>query len=115
MKKIIFTLTTLTLLSGFTFFIAKTFAAKDVGAKIVKDAGTTTIQEIDYKQLYQDAISYGALNPEIKSYEQWVKENEEQFLPVYKDALDQHLFEPPLSYGEWLKLNNYGQPPGSGK
>lgn len=32
-------------------------------------------------------------------------------MPVYQKGLDEHVFEIPLSYNEWIKLNHYGQSP----
>ncbi|GIN73737.1 hypothetical protein J14TS2_42120 [Bacillus sp. J14TS2] len=75
-------------------------------------SGAFATENIDYKQLYQDAISDGALNTDTKSYDEFVKENEEEFIPVYDEGLKEKVFEESLSYTEWLKLNNYGQPPG---
>ncbi|GIN73739.1 hypothetical protein J14TS2_42140 [Bacillus sp. J14TS2] len=68
-------------------------------------------QGIDYKQLYQDGVSSGAIDPEIASYKQWVRKNEEEFMPIYQEGIEQDVFEKFLSYSEWIKLNNYGQPP----
>lgn len=112
MKRILLALMALTLLLGFTIFIPKTFAMQDGGIKATQNTATTdAATKVLYNKLYQEGIDYGAIKPKITSKDQWVKENEEQFMPVYKEGLDQHVFDASLSYSEWLKLNNYGQAP----
>ncbi|EOV9529234.1 hypothetical protein ACRS6Y_20420 [Bacillus cytotoxicus] len=66
---------------------------------------------IDYQSLYNQAIEKGVLDQNSVSFDQWLEQNEKEFMPVYQDGLNQGVFQEPLSYTEWLKLNNYGQPP----
>ncbi|YAR63392.1 hypothetical protein ACUIAK_11380 [Bacillus cytotoxicus] len=65
---------------------------------------------IDYQSLYNQAIEKGVLDQNSVSFDQWLEQNEKEFMPVYQDGLNQGVFQEPLSYTEWLKLNNYGQP-----
>lgn len=66
---------------------------------------------IDYQSLYNQAIQEGVLDQNSVSYNEWLKQNKEEFMPIYQDGLKQGVFLEPLSYNEWLKLNNYGQAP----
>lgn len=157
MKKNLFVLSILTFLIGCIFVILKIFprdTQKD--ATKVRERETPKVittkaasEKIDYHQLYQEGISAGAIDSNTLSYEQWVKENEEEFIPVYKKylnetkgaekvdyhqlyqeniyagainpkttsfeqwvkGLDKPIFDTPLSYAAWIKLNHYGQPP----
>lgn len=77
-------------------FNLKAFAAEEV---------------IDYQSLYNQAIQEGVLDQNSVSYNEWLKQNKEEFMPIYQDGLKQGVFLEPLSYNEWLKLNNYGQAP----
>lgn len=103
MKKILLTLMTLALVFGLTLFdYSKSFADTNSGSDS---------ESIDYHQLYQEGISAGIIDSENLSYKDWTKENKEEFMPVYQEGIDHDVFENSLSYGEWIKLNNYGQAP----
>lgn len=67
--------------------------------------------QIDYSSLYNQAIQEGVLDRNTVSLEQWTQQNKEEFYPVYVEGIQAKVFDQPLTYAEWLKLNNYGQAP----
>ncbi|MCD2224662.1 hypothetical protein LAX75_07815 [Listeria cossartiae] len=66
---------------------------------------------VDYDALYQQGVSEGIINQADVSLEEWVKENENEYKQVYQDGLKDGVYDASMSYEEWIKLNNYGQPP----
>lgn len=67
--------------------------------------------KVDYDALYQQGVSEGIINKADVSLETWIKENESEYNQVYQDGLKDGVYDASLSYEEWIKLNNYGQPP----
>ncbi|MCD2207267.1 hypothetical protein [Listeria booriae] len=67
----------------------------------------------DYKKLYSQGIEEGIINSETTLFEDWQRENEEEFYPNYKEAIatEDGLPEEFNNYETWLKVNNYGVPP----
>ncbi|MCM3224234.1 hypothetical protein [Terribacillus saccharophilus] len=65
---------------------------------------------IDSEALYRKAIKEGVISEADLSLEDWLTENE-QYKKIYDDGVKDNVFESPITYEEWLKLNNYGQEP----
>ncbi|KXY26787.1 hypothetical protein [Bacillus sp. FSL K6-0067] len=63
---------------------------------------------IDYHQLYNQAVQEGALKKERVSFEKW-KEDNKGFKKVYDEGRTKGVLEESISYAEWIKANNYGQ------
>lgn len=40
----------------------------------------------------------------------WTEENKNQYEQVYQDGLKDSIYNKSMSYEEWIKFNNYGQP-----
>ncbi|EAD4096432.1 hypothetical protein C5754_15065 [Listeria monocytogenes] len=67
--------------------------------------------KVDYDALYQQGVSEGIINKADVSLETWIKDNEGEYSQVYQDGLKDGVYDTSMSYEEWIKLNNYGQPP----
>jgi hypothetical protein len=67
----------------------------------------------DYLVAYNQGVKEGIIEPNKVSYDEWVKENDEQFKPNYLDGIKEGVIDPNLDYKNWLKENNYGQLPKS--
>lgn len=67
----------------------------------------------DYQKLYNQGVEEGIIKTETTSFEEWKKENEEDFYPNYKETIttEGHLPNEFNSYETWLKMNHYGVPP----
>lgn len=119
MKRTLLVLITLTFLIGGSFLVSKAFAESASGKKVIESKTKNyklskvdkIARKVDFKKLYQNGVYTHVINPNKKSYKKWVLENKKEFIPVYLDGIDQHVFEKPFTYEEWIKLNHYGIPP----
>ncbi|MBC1385598.1 hypothetical protein [Listeria innocua] len=69
------------------------------------------IATVDYEALYEQGVAEGIISSADVSLEAWVEANENEYKQVYQDGLRDDVYDASMSYEEWIKLNNYGQPP----
>ncbi|MBC2262542.1 hypothetical protein HCB45_13235 [Listeria sp. FSL L7-0091] len=69
------------------------------------------IATVDYEALYAQGVSEGIISSADVSLETWVEANENEYKQVYQDGLRDDVYDASMTYEEWIKLNNYGQPP----
>ncbi|MBC1400498.1 hypothetical protein [Listeria booriae] len=67
--------------------------------------------EANYQKIYEQGVSEGKINTANVSLEQWIDVNENEYYPVYEDGLKEKVYDISTTYAEWIKMNNYGQPP----
>lgn len=68
-------------------------------------------EKTDYEALYNQGVSEGIIKQADVSLETWTEENKNQYEQVYQDGLKDGIYDKSMSYEEWIKINNYGQPP----
>ncbi|WP_260490481.1 hypothetical protein [Listeria innocua] len=61
--------------------------------------------------LYEQGVAEGIIPSADVSLETWVEANENEYKQVYQEGLKDDVYDASMSYEEWIKLNNYGQPP----
>ncbi|EHK4067248.1 hypothetical protein JMY23_002371 [Listeria monocytogenes] len=66
---------------------------------------------VDYEALYDQGVAEGIIPSADVSLETWVEANENEYKQVYQDGLRDDVYDASMTYEEWIKLNNYGQPP----
>ncbi|EBF5115607.1 hypothetical protein FHZ94_07005, partial [Listeria monocytogenes] len=66
---------------------------------------------VDYEMLYEQGVAEGIIPSADVSLETWVEANENEYKQVYQEGLKDDVYDASMSYEEWIKLNNYGQPP----
>ncbi|WP_260482948.1 hypothetical protein [Listeria innocua] len=69
------------------------------------------IAMVDYETLYAQGVAEGIIPSADVSLETWVEANENEYKQVYQEGLKDDVYDASMSYEEWIKLNNYGQPP----
>ncbi|MBC2137502.1 hypothetical protein HCA93_14500 [Listeria innocua] len=69
------------------------------------------IATVDYEALYAQGVAEGIISSADVSLEAWVEANENEYKQVYQDGLRDDVYDASMTYEEWIKLNNYGQPP----
>lgn len=71
---------------------------------------TAKAEEVpDYQKLYNQGVKEGIIQD--VSLASWIEENKNEYNQVYQDGLKDGVYDKSMSYEEWIKLNNYGQPP----
>ncbi|MBC2137469.1 hypothetical protein HCA93_14325 [Listeria innocua] len=78
-------------------------------APVIGQAQATAI--VDYEALYDQGVAEGIIPSADVSLETWVEANENEYKQVYQDGLRDDVYDASMTYEEWIKLNNYGQPP----
>ncbi|AIS61081.1 hypothetical protein [Listeria ivanovii] len=68
-------------------------------------------EKVDYEALYNQGVSEGIIKQADVSLAAWTDENKNQYEQVYQDGLKDGVYDNSMSYEEWIKFNNYGQPP----
>ncbi|WP_137657263.1 hypothetical protein [Listeria newyorkensis] len=72
-----------------------------------KDQST---DDIDFQELYDQAIQEGAVDGDSKTYEQFVVD-QKSILPIFQNGIDEEAIDSNISTEEWLVGSNYGQAP----
>lgn len=68
-------------------------------------------EEINYQEIYDQGVSAGRIKADEVSLEQWIEASKTEYYPVYSDGLKEDVYDETTTYAEWIKMNNYGQPP----
>lgn len=68
-------------------------------------------EEINYQEIYDQGVSVGRIQADEVSLEQWIEASKTEYYPVYSDGLKEDVYDETTTYAEWIKMNNYGQPP----
>ncbi|WP_143812880.1 hypothetical protein [Paenilisteria weihenstephanensis] len=66
--------------------------------------------DIDFRELYNQAIQEGAVDGSTKTYEQFVTD-QENILPIYENGVEESAIDNTISAEEWLAGSNYGEAP----
>ncbi|WP_235006999.1 hypothetical protein [Listeria monocytogenes] len=61
--------------------------------------------------MYAKGVAEGIISSADVSLETWVEANENEYKQMYQGGLKDDVYDASMSYEEWIKLNNYGQPP----
>ncbi|MCO7125632.1 hypothetical protein NIE88_07600 [Sporolactobacillus shoreicorticis] len=67
--------------------------------------------KVDYGKIYNEGIADKAIDPVNVNYADWITQNNTEFIPVYRQAINAKIINSNTSYAEWLRANNYGQMP----